>query len=742
MRFPIILLIATLVSAFAAAATLPNGDFESGLEGWQALAAGGGKAAISTDSPAAGRGCLQMTNTAGGHVWALGPTLPGQPGDLLQLDFSVRRGTGEAVLLMSLVPDAAALAQVPLWEGVLPQDPQWHKVSLLLKVPPMPGNAPARIAFGVAGAAGTWSIDAVDVLPGKLPALAPVAVTGQPVQVETLPDGWQPEGLLDARVKDIAGQKELLLDLNGIELGLLPEFACTRGVRDGMVLYAVNRADRDKDLIIKVVGPEGVESPEWTVPVRGKQNDPNKRAWAGTTRFHVALQSLRQGEFWVKLVAKSGDEEKAAPVKVTCRPSYPVMGATWRDAVEPGALQSVRQAGADFHVLQSAPDSAAARAMVAAIGGQGQATVAPLLRQLPPTQYLPLATRLFGDVQAPFWMAPPDDAELASLSILPRLIMELRKAQPGAMYVSSPLTLSRDWEKGLLHPDKQSLLTAERTAGLASLAVQPPVQAPACVLQQLTDGKPDGVNGALVAASHYTDLGDTRRLLKERRVELPMLVGELRARPAADERLAGLALARAMTYAVSEGATGLLLEPATDGQNAWAIGSEAEKPVQQVARLLGRELASASPLLSLADSEGISSGGDAQVCYKSFMRGGEGIVVLWNNTAAPKDISIEFRFQPVVAQRLIFSYQGEFAQRHWDPIMQFSEEAFKRGRPAVYVRLDPLQVQVHTYRLQTPGAGWLRKLEFTRPYTKPEPEQPVGPEQRDWWRDMLGGRRP
>lgn len=737
-----ILLTMILLIGCAAAATLPNGDFESGLDGWQAVAAGGGKVAVSTDSPAAGRGCLQLTNTAGGHAWALGPALPGQPGDLVQLDFAARRGPGEAVLLMSLAPDAAALAQVPLWEGALPQDTQWHKVSLLLKVPPMAGSAPARVAFGVVGAAGVWSIDQVDVLPGKLPAAAPVAVSGQPVQVETLPEGWQPEGLLDARVKDIAGQKELLLDLNGIELGLLPEFTCTRGVRDGMVLYAVNRADWDKDLVIKVLGPEGIESPEWTVPVRGKQNDPGKRAWAGTTRFHVAIQSLRQGEFWVKLVAKSGNDEKSAPVKLTCRPSYPVTGAIWRDSVPPEALQAMQEVGADFHVLSTAPDATAAKAMVDAVAGHGQYAVAPLLRQLTPVQYLPLASRLFGDLQAPFWMAPPDDAELASLSILPRLIMDLRKTQPGAMYVSSPLALSRDWQKGLLLPDKQSLLTAERTAGLASLAVRPPVQAPACILQQLTDGKPDGVNGALVAAGHCSDLGDLRRLLKERRVELPLLVGELQARPAADERLAALALARAMTYAVSEGATGLLLEPAGEGQNAWTVGSDPQGPVQQVARLLGRELASASPLLSLADSEGISSSPDAQVCYKSFMRGGEGIVVLWNNTGAPKDVSIEFRFQPVVAQRLIFSYQGDFALRHWDPIMQFSEEAFKRGRPSIFVRLDPLQVQVHTYRLQTPGAGWLRKLEFTQPYPKPEPEQPVGPEPRDWWRDMLGGRRP
>ena len=158
-------------------------------------------------------------------------------------------------------------------------------------------------------------------------------------------------------------------------------------------------------------------------------------------------------------------------------------------------------------------------------------------------------------------------------------------------------------------------------------------------------------------------------------------------------------------------------------------------------RLLAGELTGAEPLVPLADSPGVSADPEASVCYKPFLRGGEGIVVLWNNTSVPKDVTVEFRSEPVVHQRLFFSYQGDFAVQRWDPIMQFSEEAFKRGQPAVYVRLDPLQVQVHTFRLLQPHWTWLRKVELTVPL-KPVPGTipTPGHEERDWWKDMLGGR--
>lgn len=741
-----ILALPLLLPSCVLAGAIANGDFEAGLSGWQAVTHGGAQVTVASDKPAAGRGCLVLSCSGSDTAWALGPALPGAAGDLLQLTFSARRGQGKARLLLTLVADAAGLKGVPVWEDVLPADNEWHKVSLLLKTPPVAGGATPRLAFGVAGLAGAWAIDAVDAAPGKALELPAITPTGEAVQTEVLPDGWQPEGLLDARSKELAGQTELLLDVNGIEVGLQPEFSCRRGLRQGMVLYAVNRGDLDKQLLIRMAAPQGIESPAWTVPVRGRGGSPekNEKTWAGTTRFHTAIQSMRAGTYWVKLIAKSGPDEKAAPIKLTCEAQYPAPGLIWHGKVDPAALAGAGRAGIDLHLLTAPPDLAALQPMVAAVQGHGEHLVGPLLQSLSPMQYAPAVQRLYADLSPGFWAVAPDDSAGSTLSVLPRLVADLHKAKPQSYVVSPPVALARDWQKNELAPTKPAGVTAERLAGVVSVAVQPPVQAPPCVLQQTVDGNADVVSGALAALDRQTDLHGVRGLLASRNLNLPMLVGPLRSLPGSDERLNALYLARAMTNALAEGATGALLEPAASAGEGWGLQPAAlaqdETPVQQVARLLSRELAGAAPLVPLADSPGITTAPDATACYRPFLRGGEGVVVLWNNTSVPKDVTVEFRFQPVVWQRLAFSYQGEFATRRWDPIMQFPAAAFKRGRPAIFLRLDPLQVQVHSFRLQTPHAAWLRKVEFTTPF-KPvsEPGIPRSDE-RTWWRDMLGGR--
>lgn len=726
---------------------LPNGGFEEGLQNWRPVTDGGGKAAVITTQPAAGRACVQLSCADGGHAWLVGPAFPSQPGDLWQLSFSARRGTGKAILLINLIAEKEALPKgAPIWEGILPEDQKWHKIVLLIKTPPLSGGDSPHIAFGVVGPAGSWDLDEISVQPGKLPGgLEPTKPVGEPVEVEYLPPGWQPNSNLDARVKEIAGQKEWLVDVNGIELSLEPQFTCRRGVREGLPLVAVNRSELDKELRIKIIGPPGFESPAWTVPIRGKGHGNDERIWAGTTRFHTAIQVMHRGELWAKLVVASGKEEKAVPLKITCLPEYPAAGALWREHIAPEALPQVRRANVDLHVLAGAAQKEACQNLLTALGPEGQSILAPLKKSLSPPQYLSAVSELFSQLSASFWMGPLDDDTGASLSLAPRLLWQLRQAQPQAMFIAGPVSLVRDWQKGQLLPQDSEQIAAENLAGAAALAVRPPRQAPFCVLQQTIDGQANTLNGACVALAHHTNLRAVRQLLQERKLALPLLVGELAAGPHADERLAAIALARALTEVAAQGATGWLLESVSDGDNSWSLSvpdkTEAETAVQQVARLVAGELAAAVPLVNLADTPGISSEPDALVCYKPFLRGGEGIVVLWNNTSAPQDVSIEFRFEPVVAQRVIISYYGDFIVRCWDPIMRFSEEAFKRGQPAVYVRLNPLQIQIHAFRLLMPSAAWLRKIEFTPPF-KPASDAAVPKaETRDWWRDMLGGRR-
>jgi hypothetical protein len=719
------------------AGTIANGDFENGLTGWQAVQTGGAKASASAERPAGGKGALLLKCTGADRAWALGPALPGAPGDILQVTFSARHTDGQAKLLLSLVGDAAGLEGVPTWEAVLPLDDLWHKVALLIRTPPVAGGGTPHLAFGVAGAAGAWAIDDVDAQPGKpltLPALTAADLAGSKVEAEVLPDDWKPEGNLDATAKELAGKTELMLNVNGIEIGLEPTFACRRGYREGMVVYAVNRGEASKELQMSLAAPVGVASPAWTVPIRPK----------GTTTFRMAVQSLRLGEFWGKLTAASANFTASAPVRLTCTPGYPDLGVVWRDAVDVDALPMLRQLGVNMQVLNAAPDLSALKPMCQAAAGGGEVMVAPRLGSLTLLQYPPVVSQLFDAVRPSMWLGPPDDGGLASLAVLPRIALELRKRQPEAGCASPPIVMTRDWLKGRLAPTAPAQITAEKMAGLVSVVVRPPALPGPCVLREEVDGKAEVVNGALCGLTRQTSLAYLRSFLEERRVSLPMLVGELRAAPGSDERLSALYLARAITEALAQGATGVLLDPHASATNGWGLlpapAPTAETPVQQAVRLMAGELTGAAPIVALADTPGISADPEASVCYKPFLRGGEGIVVLWNNTSAPKNVTVEFRAEPVVHQRLLLSYQGDFAVQRWDPIMQFSEEAFKRGQPAIYVRLDPLQVQVHTFRLLQADWTWLRKVELTVPFKPVEPVKVPGREAQPWWRDMLGGR--
>jgi len=522
-----------LATSCALAGALAGGDFDSGLTGWQVVKQGGAQATVSNDKPASGRGCLQLACTGSDQAWVLGPALPGKTGDVLQLTFSARRGPGKAILLMTLAADAAGLAATPVWEGVLPADNNWHKVSLLLKTPPLPGGGVPRLAFGVAGLAGSWAVDAVDAVPGQLPALQPEQPTGETMQTDTLPEGWQPEGNLDARTKEIAGQTEFLLDVNGIEVGLQPEFTCRRGVREGMVLYAVNRGDLNKELQIRIAAPMGFEGPAWTVPVRGKSNSPDQRAWAGTTRFHTTLQAMRSGTFWVKLIAKSGNEEKAAPIKITCRGQYPATGVVWQGSVAPTALQAARRAYVDLNLLTAPPDLAAFQALATAVEGQGECLIGPLLQSLTPLQYPAAVARLYADLPGVLWVDAPDDVAGSTLSVLPKLVADLRQARPQSYLISPPLTLARDWQKNQLAPTTPAVVSPERLAGVVAVATHPPLQAPPCILQQTVDGSGNVVNGGLAALGAQTGLGGLARLMTERRLSLPIWSGRCSRAPAA-----------------------------------------------------------------------------------------------------------------------------------------------------------------------------------------------------------------
>ena len=732
-----------LCSVASAAGLIANGDFEAGLTGWQVKAETGASVALVTDKPAAGKAALALQSNGKTPAWALSPELAeAQPGQALQVTFSVRRvqlaATPASVLLLDLVGSLAEVGDSGIWEAAVPADTNWHKISLLLKLPSMGANGTPHLAFGAVGGAGTWQVDEVSVQPGTLPAFAPADQAGEKPVTARLESGWVPAGTLDATSKTVGEQQELIANVNGVELGVLPQFTCYRGFREGMMIYAVNRGDLDKTVRAELAGPDYVDSPAWDVPIKSN----------GTTTFRMAVQSLRQGECWVKLTCTSAGRSVSVPVKVICKPSYPTLGGWWKDSVAPALLQAAARTPLDLQVLCAAPEAAALGPMAQAVQAAGlEYVLAPTADGLASQQYLAAVSQLLDGLHPTFWLPYCGSDPAQTFLAAPGLAGALRKKQLSGGVFTPPLELARDPSKNRLLPVKSTLLTSDRTSGLLSLTCRLPRLRPACVLSEQVDGKGEAPGGAALAQFWQSDLSGLRALANERQVNLPLLVDHLQGAPGGDERLAALGLAKALVNCLYQGSTGVTLDVGPSDDNAFAVlpaqdSQGAPRPVAAVMRLVQQELASATPLVPLLNSADISANGDTPVTYKPFLRGGEGIVVLWNNTSVAKDITLEFRSQPVVSHRVTLSYGGEFVTSRWEPIMKFSQESFKRGIPSVFLHLEPQQVQFHAFRLLDPHAAWLRGVSFTTPFIAAPKDAPADHrDARTWWTDMLKGPR-
>jgi hypothetical protein len=692
----------------------------------------------SQDRPAVGRACAQLQTTGKATAWLLSAPLTGPgTGELAVVSFSVRRGAGQANLALDIVGTPEELGDAGIWEGLVPADGKWHRVSLLLRVPAVKGEA-TRLAFGVAGAAGSWQLDDIAVTKGSLPTSSATPLPGVPTETGRLPAGWEPNGNLDATATQIGAEDELSVNVNGLAVSARPTMVCYRGFREGLVLYAVNRGQMDKELQLSAETAPEVEAPSWTVPIKGN----------GTTRFHMAVQGLRQGKYWLKLNLASGPDKAALPVQVEVRPSYPALGALWNATAPAEAVAAVLTAPVDVQVLVGPPDYAALQPTVERLRALHTDILgAPLSSGLQTAPLTAALSQLSEQWEPNFWIPWPsagDDLGPVAAAATAFAGVQQRKTRSVGVF-SPPLPLRRVWPDGRPVPAQPEALNADRTAGLLAITVRPPRLGAPCVLGEQLDGKGETAGGAAFAQNRQADLGGLRAALTARQANLPLLVMDLAARSSGDPRLDALALARALTLSLAQGSTGAILAPQRSADNGFGLLPLAgvdgtATPTAQVVRELSAELASATPVVPLAATEGISPAPDAVINFRPFLRGGEGIVVLWNNSSVGRDVTLEFRSQPVSAQYLRFAYQGDFVQRRWHPIFQFSEEAFQRKRPVLMLRINPLEVYALSFRLLDPHTAWLRTVEFTKPFTPNRDAMPPGREERTWWRDMLGGR--
>jgi len=118
-------------------------------------------------------------------------------------------------------------------------------------------------------------------------------------------------------------------------------------------------------------------------------------------------------------------------------------------------------------------------------------------------------------------------------------------------------------------------------------------------------------------------------------------------------------------------------------------------PLFAMIRELTRELAGTVPLRGLAGKEGFSGWMGEPITYRSFMRGNEGVLFMWNNTSRPIDVA-------VVLQALL----------------SLSDEARTNHQQAVYVRVRPLEIVGLGFNFKNPHAGWLGQLAPRPPVKK------------------------
>jgi len=680
-----------LVAAPLAAQTIEgfpaNSSFEEGLSGWSVVGVDG-TATVEETRGAVGRSALKL-----GQAWVVADAGTEALAGWLVISLRAQPAGGRehaGRLLVGLAAEGAeprALAAIPA--DVFGGD--WKPVHVELLVP---GRADLRLALGSDGA-GPWRIDAVEA--ERFVPQAPEAEDAPTIPASLAPD-WEPEGILDARERIIAGTRELLVNVNGIEVGVKDAVTAARGQRGALRVLAENRALREKQLTIAVAGTPGCAVPERTVSIRP----------GGTTIFNASLQSVALGEAWVRVTFSSRDDSASVPVRLTTTAAYPATGLAWTGS-PPTAAEVDAALGLGAQLL--------------AVGVPAEA-VAGSLPELPGvvTRLILLGAPWAGADPAAIAAALPGQAEIAALSF-PRGARPPEDADSFARALArdaGPLALTPPVD---LLPGSPPVAPPEILEGACALAQRGII--PALRLPVLDAAAVGGVGvagkGVRTGQPCWRELAaavnlDAVAAAIRAQAAVPLFFGELAAHSSGSPETDGLVLARVLAACAYQGATGFTLpaRPADSpaGADAFAPLDDAANPRGAVARAfteLGRELAGAVPLRVWSQTAEIGLADDALVGFRPFLRGDEGILALWNNTGADVDLIFETRTQPLDLHTVAIGLDG--STRSYVGAFHYSEEAIALNRPVVFVSLRPGQFKLLSMQLAQAHAGWLGAVE-------------------------------
>ncbi|MFO8080188.1 MAG: hypothetical protein R6V07_07785 [Armatimonadota bacterium] len=682
--YPVMAFIATaafisalLLSPVRAEAQFPtNPDFSRGLEGW---------------SVPEGSGLERSALSLGGG--AAVSDISAEPLSGWQRVEVRLRGPG------AKVSSSLSVALAPAGETQRPQvavtaaeaGSRWRTLSAELLPPP---DVPAAVVIAVEGEE-RWLIDRVSVTPIELPE----SEHGEQAAVipEALPAGWEPDGLLDAVERPIGRDSELLVSVGALQVGLPAHTTASRGQRGSVKLIVRSRATTERTLTVSTSGPPGFFAPARTVTIRPDRD----------TVFKASLQAFFVGTRWARMTFRSGEDEKAAPIRVSVEPSYPAAGVSFADGSGPGGLVDGLQEASIPMV--AAPDTATLPDDLTRV----RLITPPWTDEALRAAATEAAERAeFVALHYPRDHAPDVDIATALLN----LRAALGDTTDGISMLGPPADLT---------PGPPPQIAETDLARIHDLAADGAISAPTLRLQVLEsrpvraavlDRKPlETAQPSWTALSRALAVDSVAAAVRTG-ARLPMFFSELAARPTGSEETDAAMLARTLVICAYQGATGWTVparpQDAPEGADAFCpFGEDGgfDGPVSRAYAELSRELAAAVPLTILRQTPEIGSAPDAQVGFRPFMRNDEGILAVWNNTGAPIDLAVEIRTQPLDLHTISVGPDG--VDRDYVGMFKFSEDALTLNRPVVFVSLQPGELKLLSMQLARPHTGWLASVE-------------------------------
>ncbi len=708
MRSAVAAMLLTLLIASAVGAADTDQQFKLAHKGWTVVGPAGSAAEIILETDADQKPAFVITPSSPVGAWVISQPLPAMA-DPITLSMRVQRRSGSGALAVSFVSDIPeSPGQVtPLWH-LEPKDGRMHRIELGLVTH---RTEPLRLAIGIVGGEGEWSVEQIELNDWTVPEYKPGPLADLPVATspEPLALGWEPPDSLDGRWRTVGTEREMVTNVNGLRITFPAKVMLTQGVRHEMEVLVTNRGDVEKDLTISLQGPPGAYMPTFTVPF----------AAGGTTLFRPPVQMLQIGNHWVKVKLSSGSQTIEVPLEVVCEPRYPAVGICADSESLASSLPDVHQLAQFLHLrIPLKPES------TAVVSQQLNKVAGQIILSLPvgndTSAVLAGANAAQGNwmtslvgLHLPASMQQSSGSDIATTVALATEQIQSKLSETAI--ISPPLPVVTSAEGLMPSPQFAEALDAGMGAAVDSVGLHIPELPPSAVLTEEIDGHLRQQPCLFWADfDRQYDFVSLRHTLTQRQLRLPLFLDSLPLHGTGDSRLDALMAGRLLISGFAQGCTAATL-PA-DLLSSLQQG-EGPPPLFAMLRELTRELAGTVPLRGLAGKEDFSGRLGEPITYRSFMRGNEGVLFMWNNTSRPIDVAVLLQALPLQMHLLRLSYSEQFVQRRFQGLFSLSDEARTNRQQAVYVRVRPLDIVGLSFNFKNPHAGWLGQL-LPRPPVK------------------------